>query len=81
MNHTEFLDLHAACVRSMRSYFIEVERSSTMLAECTAEPLPLDKRLILTSQGIIEHEAHLTYLSAKSLLLDAARLGYSFSNN
>jgi hypothetical protein len=81
MNHTEFLDLHAACVRSMRSYFVEAEKSSTLLAECTADPLPLNKRLTLTSQEIIEHEAHMTYLSAKGLLLDAARLGYGFSSN
>ena len=80
MNHKEFLDLHAACVTSMRSYFVEVEKSSTMLAECTAKPLPLRKRLRLTSQGIIEHAAHLTYLGAKSLLLNAARLGYGFPN-
>jgi hypothetical protein len=51
-----------------------------MLAECTAGPLPLAKRLKLTSQGIIEHGAHLTYLSAKSLLMSAARLGYAFPN-
>ena len=49
-----------------------------MLAECTAKPLPLKKRLMLTAQGIIEHTAHLTYLSAKGLLLNAARLGYRF---
>ena len=76
MNHKEFMDLHASFVASMRSYFAEVEKSSTMLAECTAKPLPLKKRLKLASQGIIEHEAHLTYLGAKSLLLNAARLGY-----
>ena len=64
----------------MRSYFVEVEKSSTMLAECTEKALRLKKRLTLTSQGIIEHEAHLTYLGAKSLLLNAARLGYGFSN-
>jgi hypothetical protein len=49
-----------------------------MLAECTAKPLPLKKRLRLMSQDVIEHAAHLTYLSAKSLLLNAARLGYQF---
>ena len=76
MNHTEFMDLHAACVTSMRSYFVEVEKSSAMLAQCTAEPLPVTKRLRLMSQGVIEQAAHLTYLSAKSLLLNAARLGY-----
>jgi hypothetical protein len=80
VNHTEFMELHAVCVRSMRSYFVEVEKSSTMLAECTAKPLTLRKRLRLTSQGIIEHAAHLTYLSAKSLLLNAARLGYGFAS-
>jgi hypothetical protein len=64
----------------MRSYFIEVEKSSAMLAECTAKPLPLKKRLMLASQGVIEHGAHLAYLSAKSLLLSAARLGYGFSS-
>jgi hypothetical protein len=77
MNHTEFSDLHAASEKLMRSYFIEVEKSSTMLAECTEEPLPLKQRLMLTSQGIIEHEAHLTYLNTKSILLDAARHGCS----
>jgi hypothetical protein len=78
VNHTEFMDLHAACVTSMRSYFVEVEKSSAMLAQCTAEPLPVTKRLRLMSQGVIEQAAHLTYLSAKSLLLNAARLGYQF---
>jgi hypothetical protein len=80
MNHTEFLDLHAASIKLMRSYFVEVEKLSMMLAECTAKPLSLRKRLMLTSQGVIEHAAHLTYLSAKSLLVNAARLGYGFSN-
>jgi hypothetical protein len=79
VNHTEFMELHAASVALMRSYFAEVEKSSTMLVECTAEPLPLKKRLALTSQGIVEREAHLRYLDATSLLLNAARLGYRFS--
>lgn len=79
MNHTEFMELHRASVGLMRSYFVEVEKSSTMLAECTAEPLPLNQRLALTSQGVIEHEAHLRYLDAKSILLNAARLGYRFT--
>jgi len=80
VNHKEFMDLHSACVKSMRSYFVEAEKSSAMLAECTAKPLPLRKRLRLSSQGMIEHAAHLTYLGAKSLLVNAARLGYGFPN-
>lgn len=74
------MDLHASSVKLMQSYFVEVEKSSAMLAECTAKPLTLKKRLRLTSQGVIEHAAHLTYLSAKSLLVSAARLGYGFSS-
>jgi hypothetical protein len=70
------MELHAAYVALIRSYFVEIEKSSTMLAECTAEPLSLEKRLALTSQGIVEQEVHLRYLGAKSLLLNAARLGY-----
>ena len=80
MNRTEFMELHAAFVRLMRSYFVEVEKSSTLLSECTEKPLPLKKRLALTAQGIIEHQAHSTYLGAKSLLLNAARLGYAAPN-
>ena len=80
MNHTEFMDLHADSVMLMRSYFVEAEKLSSMLAECTAKPQPLKRRLTLASQGIIEHEAHLTYLGAKSLLLNTARFGYGFSN-
>jgi hypothetical protein len=80
VSHIEFIELHAASVTLMRSYIVEVEKCSAMLAECTAEPLPLKERLTLMAQGIIEHEAHLTYLSAKSLLLNAARLGYGSPN-
>ena len=75
MSHTEFVDLHAASVKLMRSYFVEVEKSSTMIADCTEKPLSLQDRLMLTSQGVIEHEAHVTYMDTKSLLLDAVRVG------
>jgi hypothetical protein len=64
----------------MKSWFNEVRKSSEMLAECTADPLPIERRLTLLSQGIIEHDAHLTYLGSKIVLVDAARLGYGFSN-
>jgi hypothetical protein len=80
MSHREFLDLHASSEKLMQSYFVEVKKSSSMLAECTSRPMPLKRRLMLASQGVVEHTAHLTYLSAKSLLLSAARLGYGFSH-
>jgi hypothetical protein len=70
------MELHAALLALMRSYFVEVEKSSAMLQECTAEPLTLRKRLALASQGMLEQEAHLKYLDAKRFVLDAARRGY-----
>jgi hypothetical protein len=76
VNHTQFMELYAGFLTLMRSYFVEVEKSSTMLRECRAEPLPLKERLALTSQGIIEQEAHFRYLDARSVLLDLARRGY-----
>jgi hypothetical protein len=74
------MSLHAASEKLMQSYFLEVAKSSAMLAECTSRPMSVKKRLKLASQGLIEHTAHLTYLSAKSLLMSAARLGYGFSS-
>lgn len=80
MSHTEFMELHASCVTAMRAYFVEVERTATMLAKCTAEPLSFKERFSLMSQGIVENNTHLVYLGSKSRLLSAARLGYGFSN-
>ena len=80
MDDLEFRALHAASEILMQSYFEEVRKSSGMLAECNADPLPLEKRLTLLSQGIIEHEAHVTYIGSRSALLDAVRLGYGFPN-
>jgi hypothetical protein len=80
MNRTEFMELHAHCVATLRAYFVEAERTSAILAECTEEPLSFTERLRLMSQEIVEHDAHLIYLGAKSLLVSAARLGYGSSN-
>ena len=76
MNRAEFLEMHANCVTAMRTYFVQVEKTSTMLAERTAEPLGFRERFRLMSQGIAENDAHLTYMGSKSLLYTAARLGY-----
>ena len=77
MNRTEFMEMHASCVAALGAYFAEAERTTQMLAECTAEPLSFSERFKLMSQGIVENDAHLTYLGAKSLLFNAARLGYA----
>ena len=80
MNNAEFIELHAECVIAMRGYFVEAETTTAMLAKCTAEPLPFADRMSLLSQEVIETNAQTRYMSAKSRLHDAARLGYGFSN-
>ena len=80
MNHTDFLELHTNCVAAMRTYFVEAETTTEMLAKCTAEPLSFAERLGLLSQEIIENDAHVIYLDTKRLLHGAALLGYGFPN-
>jgi hypothetical protein len=76
MNRSEFMEMHENCVTAMRAYFAQAEKMSAMLAECSAEPMTFRERFRLMSQGIVENDAHLTYLGSKSLLFNAARLGY-----
>jgi hypothetical protein len=78
--NSEFSELHANCVAAMRAYFVEAEKTSSMLAKCTAEPLSFTERLDLLSQEIIENESYTRYVDAKILLHTAARLGYGSSN-
>lgn len=80
MNRMEFMEMHENCVTAMRAYFAEAEKMSAMLEECSAEPMTFAGRFRLMSQGIVENDAHLTYLGSKSLLFNAARLGYGVLN-
>jgi hypothetical protein len=80
MNHAEFMEMHASCVIALGAYVVEAEKTTQMLAECTAQPLPVTERLKLMSQGIAEDDAHLIYKGIKSHLYRTARLGYGFSS-
>jgi hypothetical protein len=80
MNRSGFMEMHEQSVTAMRAYFTQAERMSAMLAECSAEPMTFRERFSLMSQGIVENDAYLTYLSSKSLLFNAARLGYGVLN-
>ena len=79
MDQREFDELHASCVSAFKSYAAEAEITATMLANCTAEPMPLPERLKIALQERIETTAHALYLAAKLLLHEAARLGYAFT--
>jgi hypothetical protein len=80
MDQKEFNELHARCVGAFGSYATEAEKTATMLASCTAEPMPLPERLKIAVQERIEITAHSLYLAEKLLLHEAARLGYAFTN-
>jgi hypothetical protein len=80
VDYRAFRKLHADCDTAREDYFAETELTPTMLAKCTPEPLGFKERLALAAQGIVENNAHLAYLGIRDLLLDAARLGYGFSN-
>jgi hypothetical protein len=74
------MDLHTTGVTAMRAYFDQAEKTSVLLARCTALPLPFAARLTIASQEIAENSAHSDYLSIKRRLHDAARLGYEDSS-
>jgi hypothetical protein len=79
VDQTEFNELHASCVAAFKVYVAEAEKTSTMLANCTAKPLPLTQRFRVMFQERAENTARLIYLGTKRLLHNAARLGYAFS--
>jgi hypothetical protein len=79
MDQQEFNELQSNCLIAFKDYVIEAGVTSSMLANCTAEPMPLQERLKIAIQERIENTAHALYLSVKRLLHDAARLGYAFT--
>ena len=72
--------MHARCVGAFGSYAVEAEKTATMLANCTAEPMPLSARLKIAVQEKIEITAHSLDLAEKLVLHEAARLGYAFTS-
>jgi hypothetical protein len=80
MDQGQFYELHASCVDAFQKYANEANATATLLAQCTAEPLPLTKRLKIALQEQTENTAHILYLSAKDSLHETARLGYAFTD-
>ncbi len=80
MDQKEFNELHSSCVSAFRNYAAQADITASMLANCTAEPMPLQARLKIAVQESMENTAHTLYLSAKGLLHGAARLGYAFTD-
>lgn len=79
MDQNEFNELHTSCVVAFKDYVDQAELTASLLAKCTAEPMPLRERLKIAFQERVENMAHSLYLSTKRLLHEAARLGYAFT--
>jgi hypothetical protein len=80
MDQVEFNKLHESCVEAFRSYAVEADKTSAMLADCTPGPMPFPRRLGVMLQEVAENSSHSFYLATKRLLHNAARLGYAFSD-
>ena len=80
MNETEFANLHASCVTAFQGYIAEAEKTSVLLANCTAGPLSFVQRLKVALQENAEYTTYTLYLDTKRLLHDVARLGYALSD-
>jgi hypothetical protein len=78
VNETEFAKTHASCVTAFQGYIAEAEKTSALLASCTAGPLPFTKRFRVALQENAEHTTYTLYLDTNRLLHNAARLGYAF---
>jgi hypothetical protein len=79
MTLREFNELHGTCTDAMRGYFLEVEKTTTMLNNCTAKPLPFKARIKLMKQQVAENDSHAALAGLKRRLFDAARFGYESS--
>lgn len=80
MDQTKFNELHRSCVVAFQEYATSAELTASMLANCTPEPPPLTDRLRLLVQESNEVRMHNLYLEVKSVLHEAARLGYHYSD-
>jgi hypothetical protein len=78
VDQAEFNELHTSCVTALGNYVTAAELTATMLEQCTPEPMPLTDRLKLLVQERAEEQSHAIYLNVKSVLHDAARLGYHY---
>jgi hypothetical protein len=58
---------------AFEKYADQAEITSTMLADCTAEPMPFAVRMKIAIQETAENTAHSVYLAQKVLLHEAAR--------
>lgn len=76
MDHTEFTDLCVDCASATAAYLREAEKTSTLLAKCTGQPLTFEDRFALLSQEMIERSAFANYMEAKRFLHSAALRGY-----
>ena len=66
MNQEEFDGLHTGCTAAFVKYAGQAERTSTMLADCTAEPMPFEALASVTrrSRAMVRARSNYAALAA-----------------
>lgn len=66
-------DLHNKCVRSLRNYMAEANKTCQLLNAITKFPVSMEERMEILAQRRTENEAHERYHHARAILFRAAQ--------
>jgi hypothetical protein len=72
MSDGKLEELHVACVRALRAYIVEANKTCKLLTAITGFPLSLKQRSAILEQRLVENEAHDSYQFARQKLFQVA---------
>jgi hypothetical protein len=65
--------LRTECVRTLRKYMHEADKTCTLLNSIRMFPVPLEKRLAILDQRLVENAAHERYQTSRQQLFRLAK--------
>lgn len=65
--------LRIACVQALRKYMREADKTCTLLNSIRQFPVPLEKRLAILDQRLVENAAHERYQQSRQQLFRLAK--------
>lgn len=65
--------LRTECVRALRKYMREADKTCTLLHSIRVFPVPLERRLAILDQRLVENAAHERYQLSRQQLFRLAR--------
>jgi hypothetical protein len=65
-------EMHADCVRALRRYITEANKTCRLLEDITKFPINLETRSEILEQRLVENEAQERYQRARQALFQAA---------